>query len=232
VLANFLAMRIYERTHLAYIGLNWNARSRRNLLVGLVGGMASAYLVVGGPLLVRAAELRAVADHSANWRTFLFVSVVLLFGAFGEEMFFRGYGFQVLVGVLGPGATILPVSVLFSLAHASNQNVSMLGLLNTAGWGIVLGYAFLRGGDLWLPIGLHFGWNWTLPMFGVNLSGFTMNITGYEVHWKTSQLWSGGDYGPEGGLLTTLVILALMVYLHKAPVLRQTPFLLRSHWED
>jgi membrane protease YdiL (CAAX protease family) len=232
VVANFLVMRIYERTHLARIGLMWNAGAARNVLVGLVGGAAAAYVVVGGPLLVGAAELQAVPGATTNWRTLLFVSALLLFGAFGEEMFFRGYGFQVLMGVMGPWGTILPVSVLFGLAHQGNQNVTTMGLVNTVGWGVVLGYAFLRSGDLWLPIGLHFAWNWTLPMFGVNLSGFTIRVTGYAVHWKTSALWSGGDYGPEASLLTTLVLVVLLVSLHKAPLLRQRPFLLGARWED
>jgi uncharacterized protein len=232
VVANFLVMRIYERTHLAHIGLIWNARAARNVLVGLVGGAAAAYMVVGGPLLVGVAELQTVAGATTNWGTVLFVSGLLLFGAFGEEMFFRGYGFQVLMNVVGPWATILPVSVLFGLAHQGNQNVTTMGLVNTTGWGLVLGYAFLRSGDLWLPSGLHFAWNWTLPMFGVNLSGFTIRVTGYTVHWKTSMLWSGGNYGPEASLLTTLVIVALLIFLHKAPLLRQKPYLVSARWED
>jgi uncharacterized protein len=91
-------------------------------------------------------------------------------------------------------------------------------------WGVVLGYSFLRSGDLWLPIGLHFGWNWTLPLLGVNLSGFTMNVTGYVMHWNVGPRWSGGAYGPEGGLLTTAVAVALFFYLGKAPIQHQEAF--------
>jgi hypothetical protein len=56
---------------------------------------------------------------------------------------------------------------------------------------------------------MHFGWNATLPLFGVNLSGFTMGVTGYGLRWRTGDLWSGGGYGPEGSLLTTLIVVAL-----------------------
>src|SRR6266513_588831 len=97
-----------------------------------------------------------------------------------------------LLRAVGPFATILPVSVLFGLAHSTNQNVSPLAVVNTVLWGVLLGYAFIRSGDLWLPIGLHFGWNWTLPLLGENLSGFTMGVTGYAMHWKAGVLWSGG----------------------------------------
>jgi hypothetical protein len=74
---------------------------------------------------------------------------------------------------------------------------------------------------LWLPIGLHFGWNFTLPLFGVNVSGLTIKLTGHEMEWSAGTLWSGGEYGPEGSVLTTMVLLALALYLWKAPIRSQ-----------
>jgi membrane protease YdiL (CAAX protease family) len=226
--ANAIVLRIYERGQLSDIGLQWTAASRRNLGFGIIGGVCAALVVLAGPLLFRLADLQPVPNARFHWPSAVFVSIVLLFGAVGEEMLFRGYAFQVLVKAIGPFATILPVSVLFGLAHAGNLNFSGLALLNTILWGIVFGYAFLLSGDLWLPIGLHFGWNWTLPWFGANLSGFTMGVTGYSMHWKIGGLWSGGAYGPEGGLLTGVTIVAVFFYLQKAPIEHQEAFLLRE----
>jgi hypothetical protein len=73
----------------------------------------------------------------------------------------------------------------------------------------------LRTRALWLPIGMHFGWNVAMPFLGENLSGFTMGMTGYELHWRTDVLWSGGAYGLEGGLLTTGVVAGLFVLLYR-----------------
>jgi membrane protease YdiL (CAAX protease family) len=188
--------------------------------------------VLAGPLLTGAAQLEKTPNQPANFGSFIFVTLILLFGAVGEEMLFRGYGFQVLLGGLGRFATILPVSVLFGLAHLNNKNVSTLGIVNTMGFAVVLGYAFIRSGDLWLPIGIHFGWNWTLPLFGENLSGFTMGMTGVTMHWYVADIWSGGSYGPEASLLTCGVVIALLVYLVKAPVVSQEPVLARPRSED
>jgi len=223
LVANLISLRIYERTHLTTIGLYWNRSSRRNALIGLLGGMLAAYAVAGLPLLFGMAHLETLAGSQPQWRIILFTTGILLFGAFGEEMLFRGYGFQVLLGPLGAYATVLPVGVLFGLAHRDNLNFSMLGFANTVLWGVLLGYAFLRSGDLWLPIGLHFGWNWVLPLFGTNLSGFTMRLTGYQMRWHTGPLWSGGEYGPEASPLTTLAVLLLFAALAKAPILKQRP---------
>ena len=221
-IANALALRIWERAHLADLGLYWTAASRRNLAVGFVGGAGAANLVLGAPLLGSAAQLQPSPEAAPTWGAVLFVTLLLLFGAFCEEVLFRGYAFQVLISAFGPWATILPMGALFGAAHAINPSSTPLGTANTAAWGILLGYSVLRSGDLWLAIGLHFGWNWTLPWYGVNLSGFNIKMTGYAMRWNVDELWSGGEYGPEGGLLCTLVLGALIAFLWKAPILRQT----------
>lgn len=231
-IANSIALRIWERGQLTDIGLGWCQASRRNLGLGLLAGAGAALLVLVPPLALRVAEFQKDAQHPADLGSVAFVSVVLLFGAIGEEMLFRGYGFQVLVASLGPYATILPISVLFGLAHMNNVNASPIGILNTVAWGVVFGVAFLRSGDLWLPIGIHYGWNATLPLFGVNLSGFTMGSTGYSMTWKISPLWSGGDYGPEAGLLVSLVLIPVFWFLARAPIQRQKAWLLRDVEED
>src|SRR5581483_10039387 len=97
-------------------------------------------------------------------------------------------------------------------------NVTLLGVLNTILWGILLGYSFLRSRDLWLPIGLHYGWNAVLPLFGVNLSGLTIEVTRYFYRWDSAPLWSGGAYGPEGGLRATFFVIGLFFALARAPI--------------
>ena len=52
------------------------------------------------------------------------------------------------------------------------------------------------------------------------------------MHWYAGALWSGGEYGPEASLLTTAIVGALFVYLWRAPIRKQTAFLLRDLEED
>jgi len=225
VFTNVLALRIYEGRKLSDIGFHWNRASRWNLAWGLAGGIAGALVVLAGPLLTGAASMHADASEG-HWRTFVFITLILILGAAGEEILFRGYGFQVLLRSTGPFTAILPVGVLFGAMHSSNPHVSNLGLVNTAGFGILFGYAFWRSRDLWLPFGLHFGWNFTLPFFGTSLSGVKMGVTGYELHWKAGELWSGGEYGPEASISTSVVLLALFVLLWKSPIRPQQNLLL------
>jgi membrane protease YdiL (CAAX protease family) len=221
LLTNLVLLRIYEGRSLWEIGFQWNRAAAQNLGLGLVGGMLSAGLVLAVPLALHGAALVPVVGSQANTRTLVYVTIMLFLGAAGEEMLFRGYGFQILLSSFGTYATIFPVGVLFAALHATNPHASALGLINTAGFGIVFGYAFLRSQDWWLPIALHFGWNVTLPLFGANVSGITMRVTGYELQWKAGVLWSGGEYGPEASLLTSLVLLGLFAFVRAVPVQRQ-----------
>jgi membrane protease YdiL (CAAX protease family) len=218
-LANAITVRIFERGQLSMVGLGWDhQRSRRNMMFGVSAGILAAAVYVGPALLFRVAAIEPDPEYPANLSSLIFVTCVLVFGAFGEELLFRGYAFQTLVRGIGPFAALLPISVLFALAHSGNQNVSLLGLINTFGFGVVLGYAYLRSGDLWTPIAMHFGWNWALVVFGLNVSGFRMGVTGYTVRWYVPDLWSGGAYGPEASVLTCGIIIGLLWILHKAPL--------------
>jgi len=186
--ANAITVRIYERGRLADLGLAWTVTSKREMFIGFAAAAGAAVVILGGPVITRFANFERSPGVEHPWASFLFVSLVLLFGAAGEEMLFRGYAFQLLVRSIGAFATILPVSILFGIGHLNNPNATLLGIVNTVLWGVLLGFAYWRTNALWLPIGLHFGWNFALPLFGVNLSGFTMGVTGYALHWRTGDL--------------------------------------------
>jgi membrane protease YdiL (CAAX protease family) len=224
--ANGITIRIFERGGLADLGLNWHVGAGRNFAIGMAAGTASALVLLVGALLTGAARLEATPNQPGSLAAVLFVLTVLVFGAAGEELLFRGYGFQVLLGSAGRIPTVVVSSLLFGWAHAGNQNASELGVINTVGFGVVLGYAFVRSGDLWLPIGIHLGWNWMFPLFGINLSGFTIGVTGYQMRWTVSELWSGGAYGPEASVLTCGIIVVLLIFLRNAKINGQTPPLL------
>lgn len=215
--ANLLCLKIYENLPLVDAGLRWNPLGARNLMLGTGAGLGAAMVVIGG--LVASGSSQIIATGSFNTGSFLFVTVLLAAGAAGEELMFRGYAFQYLAPRVGEWATVLPVGVLFGLAHVGNKNATLISLFNTIAWGILLGYAFLRSHDLWLPIGIHFGWNWTMSMLGANLSGFSMQgVTGLVLKPDGKSPLSGGEYGPEGSILATAVVFGVAWLIRKGPV--------------
>lgn len=138
----------------------------------------------------------------------------LWFG-FGEELLFRGYFFQTLIEGTNRYVAVLAMSVLFGAAHIANPNATVLGVANTILAGVWLSVAYLKTRTLWFPTALHATWNffqgyvYSFPVSGMKLGGrslFTLEQTGPE--WVT-----GGAYGPEAGVLTTLVLLFAIFYI-------------------
>ncbi len=226
LIGNFLCFRIFDGVGLDRLGMPLNRPGLYNSATGLTLGFAAAAFVVVVPLLVGIAHETAPKNSLINWREQLFVPALLLAGAAGEEILFRGFGFQVLLRAFRPVSVLLPIGALFGIMHGANPHASAFGIFNTVGFGAVFGYAFFRSHDIWFPLGLHFGWNLTLLLFGANISGITMRITPYEIAWNGAALWSGGEYGPEASLLTTMALILLTLAVWKVRVARQQAYLL------
>jgi len=230
--ANALALRVFERLPVSAAGLGWHAGSGRNLLTGTIAGALAAAVVTFIPMMAGMAEMVPDPERPASAATAIFVTLVLFFGAVGEELLFRGYGFQMLVAMIGAIPALVVTAIVFGAVHMTNLHATPLGIVNTAGFGVVLGYAFLRAGELWLPIGIHFGWNWMLPLAGVSVSGFKMGMTGYALRWNVSDFWSGGAYGPEASVFTCGMVMALLLFLRRAPVTTNVPALLAMRRQE
>ncbi|MEQ1883814.1 MAG: type II CAAX endopeptidase family protein [Bryobacteraceae bacterium] len=214
--SNEIAVRLWEEGRLSDFGLGWNPKSARNSLLGIAGGLGAVTAIVLFSLAARFAVYETIPEQTTSWPNIAFVAFVLILGAAGEEMLFHGYAFQAQRKVMGDFAAILPVAVIFGVVHMGNANASILGIINTVLWGVLLGWSYILTEGLWLPIGLHFGWNLGLMLFGINLSGFTIGVVGYELHWNRGDLYSGGAYGLEGSFLTTIAVAALFYAVKRA----------------
>lgn len=220
-----LAMAIFESRGLTDLGLQWGKQAQRNLLSGTVVGVSAASILILLPIAIGAAHFESVAAATSPLAA-IFTLALLFCGAAGEEIAFRGFPLQFMIRGYGPWIAVPGIGILFGLLHGFNPGATPLSMANTAGFGIVFGIALMRSHDLWLPIGLHFGWNATLPFLGVDLSGFTIQVVGYRVVWNAGTLWSGGAYGPEASVLATVVLLLMFVAVWKMPVYRGTAYLL------
>jgi membrane protease YdiL (CAAX protease family) len=117
-----------------------------------------------------------------------------------------------------PWAAVIFSSAVFGLVHATNPNSSAVGIVNTALFGVIFGLPLLRQRSLWIPIGMHFGWNFSLACLGANVSGLTIRLTGLEIVPVGPAEWSGAEYGPEASLLTSLAVVVAGVLLWRLPL--------------
>jgi membrane protease YdiL (CAAX protease family) len=227
-----LAMAIFESRSLSDLGLHWREGAQRNLFWGTAAGAGGAAVLILLPVLFGIATFEPVPGTGFTVRAAVFTLALLFCGAAGEEIAFRGFPLQFLIRGYGPWISIVGIGILFGLLHGFNPGATPLSMANTAGFGMLFGFALLRSHDLWLPIGLHFGWNATLPFLGVELSGFTIQVVGYRLVWKAGNLWSGGTYGPEASILATLVLVILFAVVWKLPVRRGVAYLLDPELEE
>ncbi len=129
-----------------------------------------------------------------------------------EELFHRGFLITNLAeGLNGTqprrGWAVVLTAVSFGLLHMTNDNATMIGALNIALFGVLLGVPYIRTGSLAFPIGLHFGWNFLVgPVLGLPVSGYEPRVSILVSENTGPELWTGGAFGPEGGLLATLVL--------------------------
>ena len=132
-----------------------------------------------------------------------------------EEVLFRGFLFQIIGVRVGLFAGMLVSSVLFALLHIFNENIGLLALVNLILFGLFAAVYSLREGGLWGIFALHTAWNWAQAnLFGMKVSGVPIHLTPVVNIKEVGPDWfTGGLFGPEGGLGVTLILLAGLLAL-------------------
>ncbi len=145
----------------------------------------------------------------------LFVAV-----AFNEELIFRGYILGNLMLSMNRWVALLVSSVFFSLLHMGNAHFTLLGFFSILFAGLLLGLPYIFTRSLWLPIALHFSWNYFQgTIFGFSVSGNAE----YSLITQTrtsDTLLNGGEFGFEGSILA-IVFLAIAIGILSVNYLRK-----------
>jgi hypothetical protein len=185
----------------------------RGLGVGVMWGAALAISTV----LLCLGGGAAVLVRPGGEERFLAVAVPLAAGigmsALVEELLFRGFPLIRLSEEVSPAAASAVLALIFAGAHAGNPAVSGLGLANVALASLLLSAAFFSAGGLATAFGLHLGWNAGL-VFGADapVSGLRFGLPALEFAPGPRGWWTGGRFGPEGGLAATVVLAAALVW--------------------
>lgn len=150
--------------------------------------------------------------------------VVAFFGATVEEILFRGFLFRLSAKLVGTAGALVFTSALFGAAHAANPGATVWSSAAIAlEAGVLLGAAYALTNRLWLPIGLHVGWNFTEgSIFGMSVSGgnITSSLISGSLHGR--DILTGGAFGPEASIVAVMVcLLASSVLLWRLIRLRR-----------
>ena len=128
--------------------------------------------------------------------------VIYVIVAWQEELLIRGYWLQNISIGLNLIWGVLLSSLFFALTHFGNPNISTMAVLGLIAGGIFLAYGYIRTNRLWLPIGLHIGWNFFEgTIFGFQVSGLSELPRLIIQTVEGPEIITGGDFGPEAGLI-------------------------------
>lgn len=229
LLAGYVCNRWLEGLPWRALGLALHAHWSRDFLVGSLIGLTS--LALATAIAAAAGGLRfSVSPRTMLLQvaqTLLMSAVLFVLAALAEETLFRGYPLQTLTRAHLAWLAILLTSVPFAAVHLQNPNVVKgFTFINTALAGVWLAVAYLRTRSLWLPLGVHWAWNWALgSLFGLPVSGITTIAPNPLLHGTDlGPAWlTGGSYGIEGGLACTIALIVSTIFIWRTRLVSATP---------
>jgi membrane protease YdiL (CAAX protease family) len=130
-----------------------------------------------------------------------------------EELMFRGILFRIVEERTGTWIALALTGVLFGLSHLFNPHASLWGAIAIAiEAGAMLAAAYAATRTLWVPIGLHFGWNFAAAgIFGTEVSGNGKPEGLLNGVTSGPTLLSGGEFGPEASLYAVVTGVVLTI---------------------
>ncbi len=205
--------------------------NRRGVIPEYFLGLIIGLVMISLPAL--ACYLSGCVTFKLNTTPDPFIIVLFLLAfvlqGMGEEALFRGYLMTSVARRTNPWIAIIASALLFAALHGANPNFSIIAFINIALFGVFAGIYMLKRGSIWGIGAIHSVWNFAQSnIFGFNVSGnpkFETVLFSESADFGT--ILSGGDFGIEGGLGATVVLiaaimLALLMPTKKSELCRKT----------
>ena len=207
LLAYRLYVHLFERRPMTELAC---ANALPELGAGLLTGAGLATCSIA--LLMAVGGYRIAGSNGLSATVITPLAMMTFVGVF-EEVLSRGIVFRIAEQSLGSWAALAISSLLFGLAHLPGENAGALAIVITVVAGVLFGAAYLMTRRLWLGIGIHIAWNYTLgSIYSIAVSGHEakglLQGTIFGPDWLT-----GGQYGLEASVFTLIVLATVAAYL-------------------
>ncbi|MEB3344096.1 CPBP family intramembrane glutamic endopeptidase [Aquimarina gracilis] len=221
----YLNSKFLDKKDFSSYGLIIQKETLVYLIVGLLFGFLSVVLMLVLGKTIGVIRINSFLLVPKPWLLCLFGFKMFLVSIW-EELFFRGYlftnlrdglKFKIISKKQALLISLLLSSILFGLAHFNNNNASIISMTLLTINGIVWCIPFVITKNLGLSTGLHAAWNFSQTLFGFTMSGNKSINSLLSIENIGSDLFTGGDYGPESGLLGligfVIMLLISLTYL-------------------
>lgn len=213
---------LVDRRPFVSLGMQMGYKWNRDLLLGFMMGGIAMSILFGIEYAMGWIEIKTIGPRDkSTWGSLILYQggwlTLMICVGISEELLSRGYHFKnIAEGLRWFGsvpavvwATLLSSSV-FGLLHMGNPNANVLGVLGVFMAGLMLAMGRITTGSLAAPIGLHISWNYFQgPVLGFAVSGNPMQHSLFQIKQLGDPLWTGGNFGPEAGLLGVIAICVL-----------------------
>lgn len=213
----FLTRRFVDKRSIASLGLQLNKQACIDFLAGIGIACALMLLIFGievslGWLTFESFAWQSEQPSVVVWQTLDYI-VGHTVGAYKEELVDRGYMLQTIASGLNFPLAALITSISFGMGHLANPNSSWLAAAGLTFGALLNVYGYVRTRQLWLPIGLHTGWNIFQRSLGFPVSGYELSGL-LKINVSGPELWTGGAFGPEAGLIVLPICFVGAVLVH------------------
>ena len=211
-----LYCRHIEQRSLASMGFKKKGMLK-NYGLGYLIGIAMISTTVGLSVLFGGAIFTGLnAGVSAVYIILFFLG--FLVQGMSEEVLVRGYFMVSCANKVHVAVAVIISSAVFASLHLLNPGITVIAFINLMLFGIFAAVYILRTDDIWGACAIHASWNFFQGnVFGISVSGGSMGDSIYGTVFLTGRdLISGGSFGIEGGICTTLVMtvgILLVLYL-------------------
>lgn len=206
-LISIIYCRFIEARHLSSMGMR-KEKAGPHYFQGLLIGFAMMTAIV---LISTVAGVQKIsACSNINWGLIVLFLIGFLIQGMSEEFIFRGYFMNTLGGRHNPYIAVGVSAAAFSLAHLLNPGFTLFVFFNLSLFGIFAGLYMIAFDDIWGACAIHSIWNFSQgSLYGISVSGTgeTESLLRTTAS-SSSTLLTGGDFGIEGSIITTFVLLA------------------------
>ena len=208
-------VKVIEKNSLSTLGFvkkNWLKYLGWGILLSLLQmGVIALVYQVGG---IGTFELNELSFEPILFILGLFPFWLLQGGT--EEVATRGWLLTRIAARTNLPLAIAISSSLFGILHLGNSGVTFLSVLNIVLDGVLAGLLLVYTDSIWLVVAQHGTWNYVQG----NLLGFQVSGTGADASIFSFTMGSGpdwltgGEFGAEGSIITTLVLLVSVVIVY------------------
>ena len=215
IISCIIIWKMFEKKKVREMGLTNFKEGYKEFILGLLFGAIAISIVAIVLLIMGNVQFVNSLSKPQLSISLLEGAILFVFVGFGEEILGRAYIMSVLKQTRNKWLILMISSIIFAILHLGHDGISVLAFINLFLVGLLFGYMFMKSKNIWMPIGYHITWNYFQGyIWGFQVSGITTNGL-YKIENINNNIINGGLFGPEGGLIVTIIICISFYIIYK-----------------